>query len=235
MRKILTTFFYFIIYSFLGWIGEVTYAFAVVERFVNRGFLNGPFCPIYGFGALILVFFFKMHHESATRIFFISMAAAALVEYTTSYLLERLFNLKLWDYSYMTWQLNGRISLLTLILFGLSSIAIIKLIQPRLDSFLSSISTKKLTVFAGVFALYFAADFALTARALNQLDSIAANLDSLNSIKSKVLHEVYIDSEEKLYLSRIDSIQKRLIESFPEMSSQKHPQALEQIKHKLGH
>ena len=89
---------YFVIYSFLGWILETIFAIFVLGRFVKRGFLYGPVCPIYGFGAIILIESLKKIKTNTVGKFFISMIAFTIFEYVVSVVLESLFGLRWWNY-----------------------------------------------------------------------------------------------------------------------------------------
>lgn len=89
----------FFIYSFLGWVCETVYCSVGSRHFVNRGFLNGPLCPVYGFGALIVVFAMQPFSKNIVLTFLAGMILTSALEYITGWLLEMLFHLKLWDYS----------------------------------------------------------------------------------------------------------------------------------------
>lgn len=95
MKVLLFWFICFVVYSFLGWICETFFCSAAQRRFVNRGFLNGPFCPIYGFGALLVIGLFSKYENDLLALFLLSMAVTSIVEYIASVLLEKLFHLTL--------------------------------------------------------------------------------------------------------------------------------------------
>lgn len=133
---------YFIIYSFLGWTMETFYAFYVHGHFVNRGFLFGPICPLYGFGAIILIIFFKKYRKHSLKLFFIAAFVFSVFEYVTGYVLDALFQLKWWDYTTDFFNLNGRISLLYSFVWGIVSILFLNHIHPFIQKKIKKILQK---------------------------------------------------------------------------------------------
>ena len=115
----------FIIYSFLGYIAEVIYCRIVDGEFVNRGFLFGPLCPIYGFGAIFIIVLLHRFFHSPFLIFILSIILTSFVEYITSFIMEKTFKAKWWDYSDLPYNLNGRICLRNSLLFGLAAIVMV--------------------------------------------------------------------------------------------------------------
>ena len=106
---------YFFMFSFVGWICEIIYAYIIEGRFVNRGFINGPLCPIYGFGAIILILIYDMiskHTKSNVIKFVLISAIFTVFEYLVSVIFELIFGIKWWDYSNLPFNINGRICLL---------------------------------------------------------------------------------------------------------------------------
>ena len=121
---------YFFIYSFLGWSLEVIFAMYVERTFVNRGFLFGPICPIYGIGALILIG--SLRNVKGNRIlkFIIAVVAFSVFEYIASYILEVIFNQRWWDYSNDILNLQGRISILYSLVWGILGILFTEKLHP---------------------------------------------------------------------------------------------------------
>ena len=109
---------YFIMYAFLGWIMETGYAFYVHGYFVKRGFLFGPICPIYGFGAVILYCFFSKYKNNNIKLFFLSAIICSFFEYIAGFALEALFCERWWDYTGEFLNLNGRISIFYSFVWG---------------------------------------------------------------------------------------------------------------------
>ena len=120
----------FLIYAFLGWCAEVCYAALRTGRFVNRGFLNGPVCPIYGFGVLIVLTCLEPLRENLLLLFLGSVVLTSLLEWVTGLLLEKLFHQRWWDYSDQPLNLGGYICLRFSILWGLACLFVVKIVHP---------------------------------------------------------------------------------------------------------
>lgn len=121
---------YFFIYSFIGWILEVIVVLFLEKRLVNRGFLMMPILPIYGFGAVLISIIFKNENYYWVNIALIGGFIATSLELVSSYILKDIFNLKLWDYSKMKYNFQGRISLITSLFFMIGSVLIVKILNP---------------------------------------------------------------------------------------------------------
>lgn len=145
---------YFFICSFIGWLLEVAYAFSVYGTFVDRGFLRGPICPIYGYGAVIMVLITDwIKNKKITNsliIFAIVAVIATVLEYIASYFLELVFNLRWWDYTGYFLNINGRVCLIFSIFFGIAGVIFIKNIYPIMqktfDKIRKKLSTKTIWI-----------------------------------------------------------------------------------------
>lgn len=160
--KTYTYILYFFIFSFLGWILETTYCFLISGHFVNRGFLYGPLCPIYGCGAIILIIFLSKYKNNSLKLFTYSAIVFSAFEYYVSYLLEVLFKEHWWDYSTDFLNLNGRISLFYSFAWGIIAIIVIGHIYPFIEKkfniFLSKFNKKTITIFSNILVLLFVSD-----------------------------------------------------------------------------
>lgn len=129
---------YFFIYAFIGWILEVFYKAMTRGVFVNSGFLNGPYCPVYGFGAIGVLYFLSLvETNNKLLLFFSSMFIATLVEYLTGFILEKLFHMKWWDYSDKLLNLRGYICLEFSLIWGALCFILYEAVHPLLVHFLS--------------------------------------------------------------------------------------------------
>ncbi len=145
---------YFFICSFIGWLLEVAYAFSVYGTFVDRGFLRGPICPIYGYGAVIMVLITdwikKKKITNLLIIFAIVAVIATVLEYIASYFLELVFNLRWWDYTGYFLNINGRVCLIFSIFFEIAGVIFIKNIYPIMqktfDKIRKKLSTKTIWI-----------------------------------------------------------------------------------------
>ena len=143
--KIQNLLIYYFICSILGWIMEVLYAYSVFGTFVDRGFLYGPMCPIYGWGAVAMVLITERIRKKKVNtlgIFLIVTAIFTTLEYLTSLFLELIFNLRWWDYSNYFLNINGRVCLIFSIFFGFIGIVFVKKIYPRIQKLIKNIRKK---------------------------------------------------------------------------------------------
>ncbi|HOS29942.1 MAG TPA: putative ABC transporter permease [Treponemataceae bacterium] len=122
----------FFVYSFIGYVCEILYVSSIQRRFVDRGFLHGPICPVYGFGALLVIFLLKPVSHSIPILFISAVILTSVLEYFTGFLLETLFNTKWWDYSQYKFNIKGRVCLLNSLLFGILSLIGVRIIHPFL-------------------------------------------------------------------------------------------------------
>ncbi len=125
--------FYFMIYSFAGWCGEVIFATIRHGKFVNRGMLKGAYCPIYGFGLIIVIVCLSPLKDTWFSLFIFSALLTSALELVTGFVLDKLFNRKWWDYSNRRFNLGGYICPLFSVLWGAACVAIIKFINPLVE------------------------------------------------------------------------------------------------------
>ena len=166
----------FMFYSFVGWFYESTIcSYATQGKFVNRGFLQGPLCPIYGSGALLAVHLLGGIKEPIV-LFVVSMLLSSVFEYSVSYAMEVIFHARWWDYSEYKFNLHGRICLLGTLLFGTGFCLIIYVVQPFINSLLSSYPRLLLQNVSLAFVIILLADIAFT---LNNWISLNKHLRTL--------------------------------------------------------
>lgn len=166
MNIYINLFILFIIYSFLGWVLETAYATFNAKKFVNRGFLTGFFCPIYGFGAVLTVQTFELiniYIENDVIFTAVGILSAVilvtLLEYITGFLLEKFFDCKWWDYSDNFANIKGYVCLSYSLLWGVLIFLLITAINPAIMSFVNSINMQIKTWIAGIAIVYFTLDF----------------------------------------------------------------------------
>lgn len=172
---------YFTIYSFLGWLAETIYCFITDKKFTYRGFLYGPVCPIYGFGGVIVSKFLHGIEGNPIKVFFGGMILASILEYITSYILEKLFHMKWWDYSHHKFNINGRVCLLNSTLFGLLSVFIVEVLEPMLRDSVSSIPSSIIYPLSTIIIIAFIVDLTFTVAHLIHLKD---HLSRLKNIKN---------------------------------------------------
>lgn len=197
----------FFIYSFAGWVGEVCKAAIKQKKFVNRGFVNSPLCPIYGFAAALFALFLPELTENLFFLFLAGMVLSTILEYVTGILMEHIFHQKLWDYSEFRFHLDGYICLRYSLMWGVSSVLMMLFVNPflcKVTGLLPRIAS--LAVLWTLSVLLFL-DFTSTAMTVLGMQAQAKRLAQLTeSIQhtSKVLENA---------LTR--RVQKRMQKSFP--------------------
>ncbi|ALS37233.1 putative membrane protein [Enterococcus rotai] len=130
----------FFIYSFIGWLWETIYCSLKARKFVYRGFLVGPYCPIYGFGIIGVLYFLEPLRQNIVVLYLLSTILVTILEYITSYGLEKLFHASWWDYKDVPLNINGRVALPVSLFWGVGCVLIVRVIHPKvmlLEHFLS--------------------------------------------------------------------------------------------------
>lgn len=130
---------YFFLFGFCGWVCESIFCSINERKLVNRGFLSGPLCPVYGFGGLLVIYVLSPMRENYLLLFLFGMLATTALEYATSFVLEKLFSTKWWDYSDQRFNIHGRVCLKFSIMFGALSVVAVKLLYPPFVQLVSMI------------------------------------------------------------------------------------------------
>ena len=199
----------FFIYSFLGWIMEVTLTLITDKKFVNRGFLLGPCCPIYGCGCILLNLLLHNYTNNILVLFILTMFTCSLLEYITSFLMEKIFKLRWWDYSQMKFNINGRICLETMTPFSILGVLAIKIANPFFITNINKLSEK---------TTLFIIDVIISLTIVFKLKFVSKNikkdstLDIKNAIKKFIKNDIYV--------------YERIIESFPNLTKSLKEKAL---------
>ncbi len=149
----------FFAYSLAGWLWEMVFYLAQTGEFVNRGMLHGPWLPIYGCGGVLIILLLKPFREKPALLFFTTVIVCGVVEYFTSWILEVLFDSKWWDYTGYFMNLNGRICLEGLLVFGMAGLAFTYIISPLLDDIFTKMKDKYRWILCIILILIFIADF----------------------------------------------------------------------------
>ena len=161
----------FLMYSFTGWAIEVIGKLIEKGKFVNRGFLVGPYCPIYGVGCISMILLLNRYINDPFTLFIMSILLFSFLEYFTSYFMEKIFKIRWWDYSRRKFNINGRICLETMIPFGLGGMFIMYIVNPFFLRMLSHIPDFLLTVVSIVFALVFIFDLCMSTKIKFKINS----------------------------------------------------------------
>ncbi len=167
MEYFLFLFFYFFLFSILGYLCEIMHCFIIQKRFtLSRGFFLGPYCPIYGMSVLLLFFVFsKIERNTFSAPFLVFTLAFFLcssIEYISSLLLEKIFKLRWWDYSDRKWNIKGRVCFSNAVLFGLGGLFLYFYLFPCLKFFIQNSNRKILLLLSALFFILFVTDVTLT-------------------------------------------------------------------------
>lgn len=215
MADLATYFIWFIIYSFIGWVYEVIVCSIQEKKFVNRGFLNGPYCPIYGVGALLIVLLLGSI-ENVFLLFIIGAVLTCSIEYFTSWLMEKLFHARWWDYSDMPANINGRVCLPIAIVFGTMSVVLIKFVHPFISSLTSELSSSTVQYVALALLVIFVIDMVHTLTRLIDFEArvkeLSVHLKNMNLQERRI-----IKAFPKLHLTRYDETYQKLKQDFAKM------------------
>ena len=202
----------FFAYSLLGWCIEVTLKYIQFHRFINRGFLTGPICPIYGSGAALITLIVgglsRLESGYGTT-FALSFLICGAVEYLTSYCMEKRFHARWWDYSQKPMNLNGRVWIGNLVLFGLGGVAIIHIINPLVYRVLDTIPFSLKSIVACILIAVCAADLVLTHFILKLVKTGVESSEADNT--EEIRKEVY------LLLSDKSIFYKRFADAYPDV------------------
>ncbi len=177
-------FVWFIVYSFFGWIYESTYCTIRKHKWENRGFLYGPIVPIYGVGALLASIVFsvlpvhQLQQASNLQIFIVCFLGSIVLEYSTSWILEKLFHAYWWDYSNVICNINGRVCLPASIGFGVAGILVVNVFLPMVSNMTSHVHPLLMEGLALAFMLMFGMDLALTVSALTNFAKNFARIEA---------------------------------------------------------
>lgn len=181
------------------------------KKFINRGFLIGPICPIYGYGCLFIIILLKRFTSNIFILFLSSILVCSILEYITSLVMEKLFKARWWDYSKRKFNLNGRICLNTMIPFGILGIIMMYIINPFLEAKLLLINENIKIILAIVLLIIYIIDNIISFRLMFKISKTIKKiaLDNTEEITKKV-KEIILS---KSYLYR------RIIESFPNLKA----------------
>ena len=202
----------FFAYAFLGWCIEVTLKYFQFHRFINRGFLTGPWLPIYGSGAALITIAVKglsPLESSVGTTFMVSFILCGVVEYMTSFVLEKRFHARWWDYSQKPMNLHGRVWIGNLILFGLGGVLIVEMINPLLLRLSGHLSFRLRETLAIILSSIFTADYVMSHFVLKLVKTGVENSEADDTEA--------INKEIRLLLNDRSFFHRRFAEAYPEV------------------
>ena len=197
----------FMLYSFLGWGMEIILTLIQNKKFIDRGFLIGPYCPIYGYGMLLIVFLLRDYTDNSLVLFILSMVICMILEYLTSYFMELIFKARWWDYSQKKFNINGRVCLEYGVLFGMGGCIIMYLVHPFIIKIVSSFSRILLLIVGIILLIIYIVDNVISFNTIFKIKGIdfKACVDNTEEI-TKIVRE---------HLMKHSKLTKRLAKAFP--------------------
>lgn len=194
---------YFFTYGFLGWCTEIAYATVKEQRFVNRGFLNGPICPIYGVGVSVVVHFLMPFKDNLVLLYVLSTILVTVLEGLTGYILDKLFHHKWWDYTNQPLNIGGYVCLIFSLVWGVACVAIVKVIHPVIHKGLACIPYTAGLVGIILLEIALLVDLYVTAAGilklnhqLEAMEKIAKELRELSDKLGETIHENVLETME---------------------------------------
>lgn len=196
----------FFIYAVAGWIMESTSISIRNKKFVNRGFLIGPVCPIYGYGVVLVSILLKKYQDDMIVTFFMSIIICGIIEYLTSFFMEKIFNARWWDYSQRKFNINGRVCLQNLVLFGIASCVIVYIVNPFIIGKLRLIPSTVQTVIISILLAIHLVDNIVSYKIILNLKQVSKEVkDNTIEISEKVRKIIHNKS----------IFHRRLVNAFP--------------------
>ena len=219
LKSIEIYFLLFFTYAVLGWIMEVILKLISEKKFINRGFLIGPYCPIYGYGVLLITILLRKYQDDIVATFMFSILICGLLEYFTSYFMEKIFHARWWDYSQRKFNINGRICLDTLIPFGIMSCLIIYITNPIILNLLNRLPDLVVHIVSILLFICYIVDNIVSGKIILNLKEMSVNVkDNTEEISQKV----------KNIISKKSALHRRLVKAFPDLKNK-----TKKIKEKL--
>lgn len=164
------------IYSLLGYICEIIYCTIESKKLViNRGFFIGPYLPIYGFSTILMCLSLEKYKHDMVALFVMSLMLCTIIEFITSYVLEKIFKVRWWDYSHLSFNINGRVCLLNSILFGIAGVVVVDFLNPFFLFFLDLFPTTILYVISAILFIIFLLDVSISIAVLTKIKLSSMN------------------------------------------------------------
>lgn len=238
-------FWHFAVYSFLGWLLESIYISIRQHRLVNRGFLNGPFCPIYGFSALLVLLVLSPLRDFWPLLLLAGILLTTGLKYLTSWLLETLFHARWWDYSKLRFNLHGRITLFHALGWGALSLVLAYVLDPLLSQLLVRIDPLLRLILACLLLALLLLDLAITIAGTIGLNRQLARLNEMTrmarqknsefgqNLQTRLVFIVRSFREWRNQANDLSTVQRRILLAFPDLQSIHYPEALHKLRRLL--
>ena len=205
----------FIIYSVLGWIMEVTCKLIQYKRFINRGFLIGPYCPIYGCGGILITLLLNRYISDPFVLFVMAILLCGTLEYLTSWFMEKAFKARWWDYSQIKFNLNGRVCLGTIIPFGILGLFISYISNPFLLGKIYQIPEIWLNIISGTILVIFIIDNIVSGIVVRFLKKTEVSVSKKEDNTEEITKQV------REILGQKSALHRRLMNAYPKLQAVK--------------
>ena len=242
LEKVEIYFWIFLIYSFGGWFMESVGGIIKLKKFVNRGFLIGPYCPVYGTGVVLLSILLGKYENDLVTLFFLSMLVCGTLEYFTSYIMEKWFNARWWDYSKNKFNINGRICLETTIPFGLAGCFILKIGNPFITKYLEMIPANVFNILTfiilGLMIVDFIVSFVIISNFKNETKEIKDNTEEITQkvkeTTAEITNKIEYNTKRLVRVVRLDTKKlKRNVKFYSKKKLQRF--SYEEVKSNIKH
>lgn len=204
----------FFVYSFIGYIVE-SISVSIMEKKVvlNRGFLVGPYIPIFGYGSMAMILTLQKYKGDIIALFIMSMTVCLTIEYLCSLIAEKIFHLRWWDYSDKKFNINGRICLKNGVLFGLAGVIVVEYLNPYLENLILLLPNNIMVIISIILSIIFYADTIVSGTTVIKFNKSFKRYgeDNTNEVKSKIIEELHNNF-----------LTKRLINAFPHAKDKSH-------------
>ena len=207
----------FFLYSFLGWCLEVLCKLISDHKFINRGFLIGPYCPIYGTGAIIMTFLLKKYLDDPITLWIMIILCCSILEYFVSFILEKIFHARWWDYSTNKFNINGRICLETMIPFSIFGLFILYKCNPFFLNLINAIPHTILYLLTIILLICFIVDLILSTKIIYNIQNITTNVTKKMIFKKDDTERITKLVREKIEKSK-SLLNRRMIHAFPHLT-----------------
>lgn len=202
----------FITYSVIGWSIEVVGKFIDLKRFVNRGYLIGPCCSIYGCGGILITILLQYFTANPVILFFMAILVCGVLEYLTSYYMEKIFNARWWDYSKRKYNINGRVCLNTIIPFGILGCLIMYVLNPFFLGLYKEIPILYLHIISGIIFGIYVIDNVISLIVVLNIRKTTKNVNNENREDNT---EEITKKVKEIILGKSSALNRRLVDAYP--------------------
>lgn len=247
---------FFYIYCFVGWVIESAIVSVEEKRFVNRGFLRSPFLPLYGFGAIVILFVSIPVRDNPFLVYLFGMIGTTVLEYFTGWLMEQLFKVKYWDYSKQKFNLKGRICVTSSLFWGVLSLFLTEVLHKPVEAFVLGMDRNLELIIVMVISALFVSDLIYSFKTALDVSRIYAKIEEIKKEYEELREQLETKWEDKVEASeRLSAVRERISElkeerrqvmkkisafhkafilAHPNATSKKFSAAIKEVRERLG-